>query len=1489
MSFVHLHTHSHYSLLDGLSGIDEMIGLAKKYGMPAIGLTDHGNLYGAIQFYKKCKEVGIKPIIGLEAYVANRTRHDKQPNVDNKRYHLTLLAKNYVGYKNLIKLVTKSHLEGYYYKPRVDKDILREHSQGLICLSGCLGSELSKALWKKDQMEAENIIREHLDIFGPENYYLEIMHHPYIERFDEIKNGIIALSQKMGVPLVATQDSHYIKREDKKAHETLLAVQTASDFGDSDRFSFDEEDFSFIGPEVAREYFKETPEAVDNTIKISDKCDMDMPFGGWVFPDLKLPKETNVDEELRKLAHAGLETRNISLTDEIEKRINYELKIIKDKGYAPYFLVVADLMNFARANNILTNVRGSVAGSLVTYLTRITNINPIEYELPFERFLNPERPSAPDIDMDFADNRRDEMLEYVKERYGEDKVAQIGTFGTMLAKGAVRDVTRALGKSYALGDRISKLIPIGSQGFPMTIERAFELTPELKEIYEKEAEVREIIDHSMRLEGCVRHISVHAAGVVIAPEPLIEFVPTQLDPKGGKIITQYDMYSVEEIGLLKFDFLGIRNLAILRDAVEIVKRTHGAAIDIENIPVDDSKTFKMLAKGETMGLFQLNGSGMTKYLKDLKPSTIHDINAMVALYRPGPIESIPEYVRRKHNPALIKYLDPRMKDILKNSYGLITYQDDVMLIAIHLAGYSWLEADKLRKAMGKKIPKEMSAQKEKLLKGFVSHGLSQEKADELWRLIEPFAAYGFNKCVSGDTLLTDTRTGKRLPVEEIYKRNERPALSVVNPHLKLESCIPASIQQNGIKTTYEIRTRSGKQIRATNNHRFLTIDGWKELKELQEHQSKIATPRTLNIKAKKKLADYKNAVLGYLLSEGNLCHPYGLYFYSTNEKEITDFIKNVRQFQNAMTTIDRSKTTASVYVGQENPSRGNILMRWIKELDLHKKRATNKFIPSEIFAQKNESLSILLGKMWQGDGTVSLKNDQIFYATSSERLAHDVEHVLLRLGVMSSIHKKKFRYRDTLRPGYTVVVSHQDNIQKFANSCGKHLIGEKRRLLEKLLEKRGLRTPTKYDLFAIGTKDTVPASILSQIRKEMVSISLDVSELATLAHVSPRLLAYDTKKIGFGRASLLRIGQALSAEGIMDYAMSDLYWDEVVSIRKAGREMTYDITLPPHHNFIANDIVVHNSHAASYGKVAYQTAYMKANFPSEYMTAVLTAESGDVDEIAIIISECQRMGLPVLPPDINESFGDFTLIKDEIEGDKIRFGLYSIKNLGNEIAGAIIQERQNKARYKSFSDFLDRVKHKNLNKKSLEALIKSGAMDNLGERGVLLQNVEDALNYNREGSQANVNQDSLFGSTPEEMYLPKLHLKDAPAASLMEKLSWEKELLGLYISGHPLDQYKEKFAKHDQTIEKIKGLKEGAPVVIAGLIEEMRLVNTKNGEPMAFVKIADFTARVEAVVFPRTFNQFKEFIKLENCIALRGKVSNRNNEISVIVEGIKSL
>ena len=1056
LPFIHLRAHSHYSLLRALPKIPDLIKMAKKNGMKSMALTDLGNLYGAIEFYKECEAASIKPIIGVDFYLAPRGRSDKQTDVDNQNFRLVLLSKNFEGYKNLIKLVSVSFLEGFYYKPRIDKELLKKYGDGLIAIIPSFGGDISFALRNQNDAKAKEIIRDYQTLFKKDDLYLEIANDTEINGHKEVINQIKKISTETGVPLVASQEVYYLNKDDKKARNTLLSIQNSDAEKENEN---GDGNFSFISQSEANEIFKEAPEALLNTKKISDACDLVIPLGKWVFPDLKLPFPS--DQALKDIVYGGLKSRNLIETKEIKERVEYELNIINKKGYAPYFLVVSDILRHAREKNILTTTRGSAAGSMVSYLSYITTVNPIEYELPFERFLNIERPSPPDIDMDIADDRRDELIEYAKQKYGYDHVAQIGTFGTMMARGAVRDVARAMGYSYASGDRIAKLIPMGSQGFPMTIDKAIEITPDLKTLYEKDNDTKEIMDMAKKIEGCARHISVHAAGVVISPTPLTDYTPLQYDTKEkGQLITQYDMYAIEDAGLLKFDFLGIRNLAILAESVNQVKKLRGVVIDIDNIPLDDKKTFEMLAKGETVGLFQLNGSGITRHLKELKPSSIHDINAMVALYRPGPMEVIPEYIRRKNDPSLVSYLDPRMKKYLSKSYGLIVYQDDLLLSAIELAGYSWVEADKFRKAVGKKIPAEMAAQKEKLVEGIIKNGQTKNFAENLWKLFEPFQAYGFNK-----------------------------------------------------------------------------------------------------------------------------------------------------------------------------------------------------------------------------------------------------------------------------------------------------------------------------------------------------------------------------------------------------------------------------------------------AHAACYGKVAYQTAYMKANFPGEYMTAVLSAESGDLEKVAEIITESKRMKIDVLPPDVNESFENFTIVRvdpDDSKRDTIRFGLGSIKNFGLGIAEFVIEERKSRGPFKSLEDFLKRTGGKGLNKKSLEALIYSGALDSLGERGTLAANVEDLIIYSKEIA-ASSDQVSLFASLPQENQGIRLSLKLGAEMSKEERLKWEKELLGLYVSGHPLDKYEQKLGK-TMPINKIKTeLQSGILTIVSGIIEEIKPILTKKGERMLFIKIADFTGSIEVVVFPKVYEKSKDILIAENCIAVKGQITNRDGTSGISAEAFKVL
>lgn len=756
--FVHLHTHTEYSLLDGLAKIPDLLNRTKELGMDTLAITDHGAMFGVLKFFLKARELGVKPIIGVEAYQATRSRLDKQSGIDSDQFHLVLLAQNNSGYKNLMKLVTHANLEGYYYKPRIDLEILRDHSEGLICLSGCLNGEIPHLLLTGQDELAEKKARQFKEIFADKNFYLELQKHPKIENQDKVNAKLIALSRKLAIPIVATNDIHYVNPDDSQAQEILLCVQTQHTILEEKRpiSMIDSPDFYMRSPQEMKGLFIQHPEAIENTLDIAQRCNVEIELGKWILPQFEVPGDQTATSYLTKLAKEGVMRRYGKNTDDINNRLDYELNIIVNKGYATYFLIVADFVNWAKLKGISVGPgRGSAAGSLVAYSLAITELDPIKHILPFERFLNPDRPSPPDIDLDFADDRRDEVIAYVTEKYGEDKVAQIITFGTMEARQAIRDVGRALGMPYAQPDRIAKLIPPGAQGFPMSIDKALQITPELNLAYQNEPETKKLIDLARKLEGVTRHASVHAAGIVISDKPLTEYTPLQRETKGEKIITQYDMYCLDlnaadgkAVGLLKMDLLGLRNLTILDNCIRLIKETRNIDIDLRKISLEEKEVYELISSGETTGIFQLESAGMRRLARDLKPTKFSDISAMVALFRPGPMEWIPTFIESKANPQKIKYPHQELKAILSETYGIAVYQEQCMQIANQMAGYSMVEADKLRMAIGKKKREAMKKEKEKFIKGCLKKGHSQKTAENVFSLIEKFVGYGFNKAHS---------------------------------------------------------------------------------------------------------------------------------------------------------------------------------------------------------------------------------------------------------------------------------------------------------------------------------------------------------------------------------------------------------------------------------------------------------------------------------------------------------------------------------------------------------------------------------------------------------------------------------------------------------------------------------------------------------------------------------------------------------------------
>ena len=1059
-NFVHLHVHSEYSLLDGAVRIKGLIEKAVRLGMPAVALTDHGVMYGAVEFYRAAKKAGIKPIIGCEVYMAPKSRFEKQASKGKREdtsYHLTLLAANNHGYQNLMRLASFGFLEGFYYKPRIDMELLEKYHEGLIALSGCIAGEIPRHIISGDDEAAARTLERFTGIFGKDNFYLELQDSGIPEQ-KKANNGLIKLSKKYDIPLVATNDVHYLEKEDNSFHDVLLCIQTGSTINETDRLKFSTDQYYFKDFQEMSDLFPGQEEAIKNTLKIAQRCNTELEFGMDLIPVYKTPGDVKPEKYLEELCSEGAKARYGAISKEVEARMKKELDVIEKMGFAQYFLIVWDFVHFAKENRIRVGPgRGSAAGSIVSYCLEITDIDPLEHGLLFERFLNEERRSMPDIDIDFCYEKRSQVIKYVTEKYGDKRVAQLITFGTMAARQAIRDAGRVMEIPYAEVDRIAKMIPLELN---VTIKDSLEMAPELREAYDNDYRMKEVIDMAISLEGIARQDSIHAAGVVISAEDLYNYTPIQREGDSD-IVTQYKMEDVQEIGLLKMDFLGLRTLSLIDKALFLIKKTINIDIDINKIASDDEKTYKMLTGGDCLGVFQLESSGMRELVVNLKPDKFEDLIALLALYRPGPLQSgmVNDFVESKNGRKKIEYPHPSLKPILEDTYGIILYQEQVMGIASELAGFSMSEADILRGAISKKKRKLLSEQKHKFIDGAKNRGIDEEVSTSIFELINHFAEYGFNK-----------------------------------------------------------------------------------------------------------------------------------------------------------------------------------------------------------------------------------------------------------------------------------------------------------------------------------------------------------------------------------------------------------------------------------------------SHSAAYAMISYQTAYLKANFPVQFMAAILSIRMGNQDKVAQYVHDTRRMGITVLPPDINESFSDFTVV-----GDSIRFGMSAIKNVGTNVIESIERERKNNGKFKDFIDFCERVETSALNRKTIESLIKSGTFDSLGQsRKFLFENfekiTEEVLKVRKERDRG---QFSLFdngeGLQEQMMFNGIMDKKDQveeyPPKQL---LNFEKEMLGFYISGHPLSEYESTLAKLTP-ISKLQDIEDRAAVTVGGIITNIKNIYTKRDQQMCFIDFEDIENSLEVIVFPTVLEKYRSLVGEDRIIKIKGKLDKKEDQIKLLANELIEL
>ena len=1425
--FVHLHTHSHYSLLDGLSKVEALVKKAKEFGMEALAITDHGNMHCAVEFYKKAKEAGIKPIIGVEVYMAKGSRLSKISNVDNMRYHLTLLVKNEVGYRNLCKLVTASHLEGFYYKPRIDREILEKYHDGLICLSGCFSGEIAKLLRNGRVEEAEDVAIYYKKIFH-EDYYLEIQPHS-----PEINDKIIELSRKLGLPLVATQDSHYTLPEDKPIHEVLLAVQTNNRLDGEDRFTFHDFNVSFKSQEEMANDFKHLPEAIENTVKIAAKCNFEFKLGQTFLPKYEVPDGKDANSHLRELVQERLPKRFSSPTDEIKERLEYELGVIEKTGFADYFLIVQDFINWAKSHGIVVGPgRGSAAGSLVSYVLGITDVDPLKYNLLFERFLNPERISMPDIDIDFADRRRDEVLGYIKDKYGEDRVAQIITFGTMAARAAVRDAGRALGLSYSFCDEIARLIPFHvSTEKTANLPKDLESVPELKEKYEHDAGAKKLLDIAMKLEGVARHASVHACGVVISPQPLVEYMPLQRSPQDEKaVITQLEMHSVEDLGLLKIDLLGLRNLTIIEETIRLIRETRGIDIKISDIPLQDKETFELLQTAETTGVFQF---------ECLSGDTLVSNTTLKKLYEKrdkNKLESVYVDEGKIHKNRILNVVKSGVKDvyalIAENGWYIKATKDHNFL-----TDNGWKRLIDLKP--GDKV----------LLKNKARHLLynlcetcgkqiSGQKEGKSRFCYECSARFYSNpsKQISR-TYMKAARTKFFENGGEVWNKG----VNVQNNEVWRETAKKISVALTGISLEARYGREKSEQIKKRSSQRF-SGSGNPMFGKPSPHRK----------------GGVRNDLQHYVRSnwEADFARILNLYGVEYEYEPKMFVLRNSRGGIIHYTPDFYVKSTNTFYE----------IKGWMHDLDQEK---INLF--QEQYSQYN---FVLINKTKFAELALRYKN----------LVRWECPRIPERSFKFLEVKEIKYAGKEET---YDIAMEAPGN-NFVANGFVVHNSSGMRRYMKDLKPTELEDLVALVALFRPGPMELIPSFISRKFGREKIE------------YLHPKLepILKNTYGVGVYQEQMMRIARDLAgftlseadtlrkAIGKKIKSLLDAQKGKLINgmikngIDKKVAEKIWEL-FPPFARYGFN-----RSHAVCYALIGYQTAYLKTHYPVEFMTALLNNSANDVERISFLINEVRRMGTEVMPPDVNKSAAEFVP-----EGKNIRFGILAIKNIGTHITEVIVNERMRGGPYQSLADFITRIEDRDLNKKSLESLTKSGALDSLGvERMAALKNIDDILRIvSGVKKQNGANQANLFGNFAR----PEIRLQKTDPASKLERLSWEKELLGLYVTDHPLKDFLEKVESNGKRLPQIKEAykmaNEGKNIRIYGIISKIQRKSTRNGSPMIFAKIEDLTDNIEVLIFDDVLKKNPLIWEEGNILELAGRISRKNGEPKILCNDAKKL